>query len=185
LRAPGSDPAVLRPVFESMMEVKVYFKGRFLVNSEPKYYPVFWGFITSVSEDFGGGVYRMSLNCAEMLHWWEYCVLNVRPGATDEAVTGGFLGTSATTIFGEKNPYEILYDLTKSTGMGNFVPPTSIAQATDVSVANLDIRENEKSLNEYWNTRFQSFSGNLRMYGMSGTPVDNSGKKSIAPIIKL
>jgi hypothetical protein len=46
------------PFFMPMMEVKIYMKGRFLESeyqNAPRYYPVFWGMITNVTESYTGG----------------------------------------------------------------------------------------------------------------------------------
>ena len=58
------------PWIVPMMEVKIFLKGRFMVGDSPRYYPAFWGFITNVEENYSGGVYKINLSCADMLHWW-------------------------------------------------------------------------------------------------------------------
>ena len=47
------------PIFTPMMEIKVYMKGRYLeqeYNYAPRYYPVFWGMIVGIQENYNAGV---------------------------------------------------------------------------------------------------------------------------------
>ena len=60
--------------FLPMMEVKIYMKGRYTkyTKNQPTYYPVFWGLITSVSEDYNDGVTSFNISCSDILTWWKY-----------------------------------------------------------------------------------------------------------------
>jgi len=119
------------PFFAPMMEVKVYMKGRFLDSADgyiPKYYPVFWGFITEISENYSGGVHTFSITCSDMLTWWKYQKIVLRPSAAN-TFFGAPLAKNIPTIFKNKNPWQIIialftetFFLTKESSY-NFVYP--------------------------------------------------------------
>jgi hypothetical protein len=54
IRAPkhalGGVYGSIKDILATMMEIQIYMKGRFLVNNEYPYYPVFWGVISNISE---------------------------------------------------------------------------------------------------------------------------------------
>lgn len=158
------------PVFVPMMEVKVFFKGRFMVRNEPKYYPVFWGFITGIEENFSGGVWRITLQCADILHWWAYSTITVHPVPESNIAAGG--GQELTvygTIFKRANPFSIIWKLFQNMGMNEFVSPTWLAQSTPLS-SNYppdQFRKVAGQIMDYWRSRFQGLGALLKMYGVS------------------
>ncbi|MBD3260232.1 MAG: hypothetical protein GF334_00915 [Candidatus Altiarchaeales archaeon] len=102
------------PYFVPMMEIKVFMKGRFLdpYTNNPVYYPVFWGLILDVTENYSGGVHTFSLNCGDILHWWKWQKITVRPADS----SGGFVFGAPTnwrvpTVFERMNPWEIIVAL--------------------------------------------------------------------------
>lgn len=102
------------PYFVPMMEVKVFMKGRFLdpYTNNAVYYPVFWGIILDVTENYSGGVHTFSLNCGDILHWWKWQKITVRPADS----TGGFVFGAPTnwrvpTVFERMNAWEIIVAL--------------------------------------------------------------------------
>ena len=111
------------PFFTSMMEVRVYGKGRYLSKEGlPVYYPVFWGFIQTVDENPTGNETTFTLNCRDMLGWWEYQYMNVVPAP----VQGNFGGPEPShggSVFRFMNPWEVLLNLFSMTGFDNFVYP--------------------------------------------------------------
>ena len=113
---------VRAPLFVPMMEIKIYFKGRFMVNREPKYYPAFWGFITNVEENYSGGVYKINLTCADILHWWAYSSLNVHPvPESNIAAGGGQTLTVFSTVFNRKNPLAFSFTILRSFSFTTFI----------------------------------------------------------------
>jgi len=76
------------PLFVPMMEVKVYFKGRYLIKGTPQYYPAFWGLISTIEETYSGGMYKILLGCVDMLHWWAYSTINVHPVPESRIMSG-------------------------------------------------------------------------------------------------
>jgi len=98
-------------VLQPMMEVKVFFKGLKLKNGNPVYYPVFWGFISSISENYSGGVYNFSLVCSDMLSWWKYQKLTLIPANESSAIAGRLTPYKFPTLFLDMNPWQIIYNL--------------------------------------------------------------------------
>lgn len=101
------------PYFAPMMEVKVYMKGRFLDESTgyvPQYYPVFWGMITNVSESYSGGVNTFSVTCGDILTWWKYQKITLKPAAIS-SLFGAPSMNRFPTVFENMTPWELIYAL--------------------------------------------------------------------------
>jgi len=100
--------------FSPMQEIEIFAKGRFFVGQEReiRYYPIFWGFITSASYEYGGGTHTITLDCRDILYWWTLSPLTTRPGADTTQVDTSFSNMLNKGIQG-KNPFEILYMLNK------------------------------------------------------------------------
>ena len=101
------------PFFIPMMEVKIYMKGLYLDDKDgykPKYYPVFWGLITDVSESYSGGVTTFSITCSDLLSWWKYQSITVRPSSV-QAIMGAPTANKFPTVFENMTPWEIIYSL--------------------------------------------------------------------------
>ena len=170
-------------VFTPMMEVKIYMKGRFMVDNQPRYYPVFWGFITGIEENFSGGVWKVTLNCSDMLHWWGMSTITVHPTPASQVAAGGGpaagqLLTPYKTIFERATPYEIIWRMFKDMGMSDFVSPTWLVQLTPLqSFYPTKLFEKQvQGITAYWRERFAGgLGGLLKMYGLSGNPVNNKG----------
>ena len=170
----------LYPWFTSMMEVQVFLRGRFLVGPTPKYYSAFCGFITHVDENYTNGMYRIQLQCADMLHWWQYIQISFRPSVEENVYVRGNAGLTAYgTRYEMANPFEIIYSLCEKMGFENFITPSWVGKLTpDSQTQGTDPRWLSvyyTALN-YWNARFSGRFGtnNLRMYGASGSLIDPS-----------
>lgn len=101
------------PYFAPMMEVKIYMKGRFLDEAtgyRPQYYPVFWGFITEITENYSGGVSTFSVKCCDILAWWKYQKITLRPSAL-QSLYGAPSMNKFPTVFENMTPWEIIYAL--------------------------------------------------------------------------
>lgn len=101
------------PFFIPMMEVKIYMKGRYLEKEYgyvPQYYPVFWGMITSVSEDYSGGVNTITLSCEDFLVWWRFQQITTDPSPV-ESFFGGAPKNRFPSVFGRMSAWEIIYAL--------------------------------------------------------------------------
>lgn len=176
----GGPEKVRAPIFMPMLEVKIYLKGRFLVDMKPRYYPAFWGFITSIDESYNGGIYKFNINCADMLHWWSYCSLNIHPvPETNIYVKGLQKLTPWSTIFETANPFNIIYSLICDMGMHDFVTPTWVGQKTSMNEAypqDLFMKASQ-GIMTYWDNRLSkdNRANLLKMYGISGVRISKNG----------
>lgn len=102
-----------RVIFSPMNEIKIYMKGLYLKDGNPTYYPVFWGFVTGVSESYSGGVFTISLNCSDLLSWWNYQKISLIPQVTS---LRGASPKPLSTVFENMNPWQIIYNLFVQTG---------------------------------------------------------------------
>jgi hypothetical protein len=160
-----------RPIFQAMMEVKVYMKGYNLNSGNPIYYPVFWGFISNVSESYSGGTYSISLTCADLLSWWKYQKLSIIPAAVSSQF-GAPSVDKFPTVFENMNPWQIIYNLmyetewkSKNGRRYDFIYPKFSRIGSTANFGNL---LNSKELvneffiglaedaNSYWQRRFGS-----------------------------
>ena len=166
-----------RPYFVPMMEVKVFFKGRFLVGNEPKHYPVFWGFIVNVEETYSDRTYKITLQCADMLHWWSYINVAFLPSFDSNIMSGGGQGLFAlASRYTNSNAFEIIYNLMSEMNQGNFITPDWLEKLP----SNRTLLQNPAGLYTvhtgiiaYWKTRFNDFVNCLKMYGARGNLINN------------
>lgn len=186
-----------RNFFVPMMEVKIFFKGRYLVGggqaSTPRYYPAFWGFITSVEENYSGGTYKISLQCADMLAWWGRIQVAFKPSVESDVFSGYLQGLTAyASRYVESNAFDIIYSLMTDMGYENFITPTWLGQVTPSS--NIFSRQEMQviwgGILEYWKKRWEYVSGttgpdklkmgtnNLKMYGARGQLISDPLNKS-------
>jgi hypothetical protein len=158
-----------QPVITPMMEVDIFMKGYYLVEGLPQYYPVFWGMITEVGDAYSGGEHNITLQCADILKWWELSKMNINPAYTAPKGQGGW------SIFGNvffgKNPYDIIWQLCLHSfgdvvvGTGSCVSMYKESQQAKVfSAAFTDMML-------YWEERFSRMRSNLLLYGTNGVAV--------------
>jgi hypothetical protein len=125
-----------------MSEIEIYIKGRFPkeingIKTYP-YYPVFWGFITSVIENYSDGTHSLQVSCADILRWWEITLLNISPSVVSTVQTqmlkdaslspntktydaqGNFLGEYSRDNIIEKGKIQDLERLLQNTNMNIF-----------------------------------------------------------------
>lgn len=181
---------VRAPVFVPMMEVKIFFKGRYFVNDQPQYYPAFWGFITNVEEQYNGGLFKINLNCADMLHWWSYSSINVHPSVEANDMVGGGQTLKLSvwaSVFEKANPYQIMYALTQDMGMHEFITPVWAAQLSSINeIYPRDLLEAATSgIMQYWKQRFANIGGLLKMFGINGRRVNQNGVQQRVPEDKV
>jgi hypothetical protein len=176
---------VRHSVFLPMMEVKIFMKGRYIVDGNPRYYPVFWGLINSIDESYSGGVYTISLQCGDLLSWLDKSTMNIHPVPESRiAAGGGQKLTVYATIFDKANPYTIVYDMIhrffdidKKGASELFVTPTWVGQKTNYSY-NFPTEQFKlamQGLSNYWRERFSKIGTNLKMFGASGKSLDKLG----------
>lgn len=169
------------PYFIPMMEICIFMKGRFLDAAnkmKPTYYRTFWGFITNMSEDYSDGTFRISLQCNDMLGWWNYQKLMVSPNEFAASLGGPDI-SQFSTIFKNKNPWRIiiqlLYETQWQSSDGNstysFLQTKYSNIYTQPAFGNFNasiIGTLAVKMNEYWKNRFNFFgeSMQLEMFGI-------------------
>lgn len=177
---------VRAPLLIPMMEVKIYFKGRFMAKGAPKYYPAFWGFITNVEENYSGGVYKLNVSCADMLHWWAYSTINVHPVPQSRLIAGGGQDLSIfSTVFNRRNPFQIIYQLVTGMGMHEFVTPAWLAQKLPKETVYPKSVFQDQATNgimPYWQKRFGNMTSLLKMFGVSGKQVIYNDVVAMRPV---
>ena len=180
------------PFFTAMMDVRVFAKGRFLdKEGNPSYYPIFWGYIRSVNETYSGSETSFSLNCVNMLAWWERQIVNLNLVAGQATYQGEYL-QPACNAYRKMNPWEIILNLFYDTSFNNFIWPSAIGENNATIPSMLDnffkdvnmggvggYKEIAKNVTESWRSRYgfgevlsanaakTSGVSNLEMFGMS------------------
>ena len=157
------------PVVTPMMEVEIFAKGFFTVEGVPQYYPIFWGMVTEVGDSYSGGEHTVSINCSDILKWWELCKININPAFTQAT---GSLGRSlfGNVLFG-MNPYDIIWTLAQQAfgdvviGSGSLI--SLYKEATQKSTFNYALTD----MMLYWQQRFSRIRSNLLLYGTQGNAV--------------
>lgn len=157
------------PIVSVMMEIEIYAKGYYLVNGLSQYYPVFWGLITEVSDNYSGGEHTVSINCADILKWWELCRLNINPALTQAAGQAG--KTDKGNVFYGMNAYDVIWTLAQQS-FGDIVQAkgtmASVEREAQLPGTFSGLR---KDVMSYWNVRFGQMRSNLVLYGVEGAGV--------------
>lgn len=158
-----------QPVITPMMEVDIFMKGYYLVEGLPQYYPVFWGMITEVGDAYSGGEHTISIQCADILKWWELCKMNINPAYTAPKGQGGwnYFGN----VFFGTNPYDIIWQLCLHS-FGDVVVGTGscVSMYKEAGQAKVfDAAFSDMML--YWEDRFSRMRSNLMLYGTNGVAV--------------
>jgi len=187
------------PFFMPMMEVKIYMKGRYLepeYNYTPRYYPVFWGMITGVQENYSDGNFTLSISCEDFLCWWKYQKITINP-SVQSSFFGGATQLRFPSVFEKMSAWEIIYALfvdnffiqhreNGAAAYYNFVYP-NWSKSAELPDSILPTRDTFGPLTanviEYWNKRFgfdvpnsedpvlvknQLANIPLKMYGLRG-----------------
>lgn len=158
-----------QPVITPMMEVEIFMKGYYLVEGLPQYYPVFWGMITEVGDAYSGGEHTITLQCADILKWWELCKMNINPAYTAPKGQGGW--SYFGNVFFGMNPYDLIWQLCLHSfgdvvvGTGSCVSMYKEAGQQRV----FDAAFTDMML--YWEERFSRMRSNLMLYGVNGVAV--------------
>ena len=158
------------PVITTMMEIEIYAKGYYLVEGIPQYYPIFWGIITEVSDNYSNGEHTVNISANDILKWWDFCSMNINPAYT---APSGMMGrdTIHGNVFTGANPYDIIFTLAFQS-FGDIIIGTGSAvhlvkenlQKESFSAAFTDMMR-------YWERRFTRMRNNLVLYGTKGVAV--------------
>lgn len=156
-------------VFQHMQEVEIWMRGRFLVDGDPKYYPVFWGLITGLSVDEGTDMWTISVQCDDILKWWEYTTLTINPAAMESQLSGQHK-ISTKHVFSNFNPYEIIMSLA-ILGFGDLLAYRNFGagdQPDFVRRINEELVDRRDEIIVYWQRRFGQLARRLKIFGVNG-----------------
>lgn len=155
-----------KPIVTPMMEVEIYAKGYYLVEGLPQYYPIFWGLVTGVDDSYSGGEHTVSIQCQDILHWWQISQVTVNPAFLAPT------GARGRSIFGNvlhaMNPYDAIFTLAYQ-AFGDIVVGTGTANAlvresVDASLFKTALAD----IMLYWEKRFAKMRSKLVLYGTRG-----------------
>lgn len=182
-------------VLKPGLEVNIFMRGYFAVRGQYThlvqgdqdenlanlasypYYPVFHGVVTQSSYQYSDGFYNGTIQCASLLHFWQY---------VNAATNMAHLGTKPTndpsrpTFFGHTfnnmHPFGIVYTLYRdvagaSGGIEFALSGQSNVDATMLGVAAASQDGGRQIYDQvalYWEQRWKTRVQNLRMYGANG-----------------
>lgn len=171
-----------RTVVKPMMEIEVFFKGRFLdEHGAPQYYQVFWGLITTVGVEYSNGSHTLNLSCMDILHFWDMTRVNTNPSGYTQAWDRTAQMTQYATIFNHLTPFEIITTLAWVT-MGTLIPPSvSVAVRDAGAVRAVFGQENVASMN-YWAKRNRAIAKRLRMISMSSSSLQGVDRERLGTL---
>lgn len=168
-----------------MMEIELYAKGYFTVGGFPQYYRIFWGLVSSVTKSWSNGVTTVSLNCRDILRWWEITNVVVNPAYLDIPKSGAGYQLFQNRFAGA-NPYTVIIALAKE-AMGDF----SISTSSFTSFRPEDGKEQQviaqyaKDIMVYWQLKFGNIWNNLVLYGTSGQAYTFAGDPGNVSPLKI
>lgn len=160
----------------SMMEIEIFSKGYYTVGGFPQYYRTFWGMINSVQTNWSNGVTTVTINCRDILRWWELTNTIVNPAFLDIPKTSSGYNLFQNQFSG-MNPYTVIIALAKE-AMGDF----SITTGSFTSFRPEDgperasIASFSKDIMSYWQLKMGNIWNNLVLFGSSGQSYTFSGE---------
>ena len=132
------------------------------------YYHVFHGVMTEVNHSYSGGVSSISINCASMLHFWQYHNMSTNASAFGARPTNSknkmsLVGNNFTGMHPYAIMYSLHYDMAGAAGGIGYALSAKSNQSTvtqgNESLFSLNVR--------YWEQRFRKGT-KLRMHGATG-----------------
>lgn len=136
------------------------------------YYPVFHGVVTQVSYDYSDGFYTGSLNCASLLHFWNFINITTAGAwmAQDDRPTND---PGRPTLYGHNfnnvHPFSIIYTLYRDVAGSAAGVDYALDQESNLSAAQTETgRQLFDMVSLYWEQRFKTRIQTLRMYGTNG-----------------
>jgi hypothetical protein len=150
-----------------MMEIEIFAKGYYTVGGFPQYYKIFWGMVSSVTQNWSNGVTSISISCRDILRWWELSTATLNP-----AFLYGFTPNQY-EFWGNKfagmNAYAIILSLAKE-AMGDFSHTAGSFNQfrPELGAEKAAAGQLTSSIIAYWQLKFGSFWNSLVLYGTSG-----------------
>ena len=156
----------------TMMEVKIYMKGHFTVGGAPRFYPVFWGLVTSVNESYSAGEHTVALSCSDMLHWWNIQQINLNPAWIESRENQQSQYTHEGNIFTGMNPFSVMHTLAQRVygDSMNVLNTQLVSEQFRSEPINTRANQSGEALKwqAYWSARWGRLANSLRMYGPTG-----------------
>jgi len=161
-------------VLTNMMEVEIWFKGAYTVHGFPRYYRAFWGYINNISENYSDGNHTLSINCSDMLSFWNIIKFNLHPSLLSDRISGRNNQQAWATRFQRSNPFQILAALSTVSRV-DLIEVQSFQNANLVSEDAREVwRESADQLIKYWGARMNKIARAIRVYGVAGDSIFNS-----------
>lgn len=135
------------------------------------YYPAFHGVVTQVSYDYSDGFYNGSLQCASLLHFWQY--QNFASAGAWFAQGKPNNDPARPTLFGHNfsnvTPFGIIYTLYRDVAGAAGGVEFALSESSNLDAA---VPQGDRQLFDqvtlYWEQRFKTRIQSLRMYGVNG-----------------
>jgi len=145
------------------------------ISSYP-YYHTFHGVVIQVAHSWSGGFQTITVQCASMLHFWQYHKISAQMGlVASHAANSGNNRNLKGHNFTNWHPYQIIYHLhlltfgAQDASGGALTAADNRAAVSDLIDGAGEKRQLWSLTMDYWNRRFQSGRmANLRMHGFSG-----------------
>jgi hypothetical protein len=168
-----------------MMEVEIFAKGYYTIGGFPQYYRIFWGLISSVTKNWSNGVTTVSIQCRDILRWWELTNFTTNPAFLD-------IGKSQSNynLFGNyfagMNPYTVIIALAKE-AMGDFSITTGsfLSFRPETGPEQKVVASYAKDIMAYWQLKFGNIWNSLVLYGTSGQAYTFSGDSGNVSPLKI
>ena len=159
------------PIITPMMEIEIYAKGYYLVGGLPQYYPIFWGIITEVGDNYSGGEHSVTIHANDILKWWEICKMNINPAEIGSVAGQTGRQDRGNNFFGT-NPYDVIWTLAQFS-MGDIVQGAASLnmQTRDVAPPPEIFSSSLMDMMKYWEQRFSHMRSNLLLFGSNGSTV--------------
>lgn len=167
-----------RSAFSAMQEVDIYIKGRFPIENETKYYPVFWGIISTVSENYSDGVYNITLNCKDILRWWDMTRINIKPSLLASNIFSSLEPSLFSKNYAQMTIPQILKELSYVTTK-DLMPVENLTFSDKNSYIDKikEFKENSYQLIQYWQNRFTQIGRRLRIIGFNNVLAESQTKE--------
>lgn len=160
-----------------MMEVHIYLRGRFNdENNSPLYYLAFWGIISTVQEQYSDGNHSISVQCSDILRWWEITKTMVSPTALQANFMPNMQLNALSTIYTPFTAHSIILDLGK-VSMQEFFRPSQVnfGELRDGFKQTDNLNAKAPTIIAYWERRFKVIRSSMRLYGFAGFGQCTSG----------
>jgi len=169
-----------------MMEIEIFAKGYFLIGGIPQYYRIFWGMVSSVTKNWSNGVTSITLNCKDILRWWEVTNVNVNPAYLDSSMSqNGFQLWQH--VFAGANPYTVIIALAKD-AMGDMSLTTGSFNSSylpEKGPETQSVASYAKDIMGYWQLKFGNIWNSLVIYGSSGQAYTFTGDTATVSPVKI